>query len=177
MDTSWFRTADKLRAPNWPTLYNSASYNGQTGNHTYLSCRNLLLEEHENFNVELQSVAIAIVGRQCLMGQLLLWSSMQLIGLVDQLSVHIWQGRESEETIVDRSTDLASGCFRFSSTWWRSLLLSFNTCYLGTLGLEGAKNCILAWASHQRTTSEKRTKALLRKCPLFGGSTVYILSC
>jgi len=26
------------------------------------------------------------------------------------------QGRESEETIVDRSTDLASGCFSFSST-------------------------------------------------------------
>ena len=26
------------------------------------------------------------------------------------------QGRESEETIVDRSTDLASGCFGFSST-------------------------------------------------------------
>jgi len=26
------------------------------------------------------------------------------------------QGRESEETIVDRSTDLASGCFNFSST-------------------------------------------------------------
>ena len=26
------------------------------------------------------------------------------------------QGRESEEVIVDRSTDLASGCFSFSST-------------------------------------------------------------
>ena len=28
---------------------------------------------------------------------------------------------------------------------------------------------------HQRTTSEKRTKALLPKCPLFGGSTVLML--
>ena len=54
----------------------------------------------------------------------------------------------------------------------RSLLLSFSTWYLGILGLEGAKNCILARTSHLRTTSEKRTKALLRKCPLFGGSTV-----
>ena len=58
------------------------------------------------------------------------------------------------------------------STWCRSLLLSFSTCYLGILGLEGAINCILAWTSHQRTSSEKRTKALLPKCPLFGGSTV-----
>ena len=178
MDTSWFRIADKLRAPNWPTLYNSASYNGQTGNHTYLSCRNLLLEEHENFNIELQrsrGVAIAILGRRCLKGRLLLRSSMRLIGLVDQLSVHIWQGRESEETIVDRSTDLASGCFSFSSTWCRSLLQSsFSTCYLGILGLEGAINCILTQTSHQRTTSEKRTKALLPKCPLFGGSTVIL---
>ena len=73
---------------------------------------------------------------------------------------------------VDRSTDLVSGCFGFSSTWYRSLLLSFSTCYLGILGLEGAINCILARTSHQRTTSEKRTKALLPKCPLFGASTV-----
>ena len=85
------------------------------------------------------------------------------------------QGRELEETIVDRSTDLASGCFSFSSTWCRNLLLSFSTCYLGILDLKGAKNCILARTSHQlqRTTSEKRTKALLRKCPLFRSSTVY----
>ena len=122
-DASWFQTADKPRAPNGLTLYNSASYNGQTGNHTYLSCRNLILEEHENFNVELQKsrgVAIAILGRRCLMGRLLLRSSMRLIGLVDQLHIAMtgWgsQGRESEETIVDRSTDLASGCFSFSST-------------------------------------------------------------
>ena len=54
------------------------------------------------------------------------------------------QGKESKETIVDRSTDLASGCFSFSSTQCRSLLLSFSTCYLGILGLEGAINCILA---------------------------------
>jgi len=53
----------------------------------------------------------------------------------------------------------------------RSLLLSFSTCYLGILGLEGAINCILARTSHQRTPSAKRTKALLPKCPLFGGST------
>ena len=56
--------------------------------------------------------------------------------------------------------------------WCRGLLLSFSTCYLGIFGLEGAINCILAWTSRQRTTSEKRTKALLPKCPLFGGSTV-----
>ena len=49
------------------------------------------------------------------------------------------QGRESEETIVDRSTDLASRCFSFSITWCRSLLLSFSTCYLVILGLEGLK--------------------------------------
>jgi len=33
--------SDKLCAPNWPTLYNSASYNGQTGNHTYLEMEEL----------------------------------------------------------------------------------------------------------------------------------------
>ena len=37
-----------------------------------------------------------------------------------------------------------------------------------------AINCVLAQTSHQRTTSEKRTKALLPKCPLFGGSTVWL---
>jgi len=58
--------------------------------------------------------------RRCLMGRLLLRSSMRLIGLVDQLYVHYdrmhgdhMQGRESEETIVDRSTVLVSGCFSF----------------------------------------------------------------
>ena len=56
----------------------------------------------------------------------------------------------------------------------RSLLLSFSICHLGILGLEGTINCILARTSHQRTTSEKRTKALLPKCPLFGGSTVVL---
>jgi len=52
------------------------------------------LEKHENFNIELQwsrGVAIAILGRRCLMGWLLLQASMRLIRLVDQLSVHIWQ--------------------------------------------------------------------------------------
>ena len=82
------------------------------------------------------------------------------------------QGQGIRGDIVYRSTDLASGCFSFSSTWCRSLLLSFSKCYLGILGLEGAINCILARTSHQRTTSEKRTKALLPKCPLFGGSTL-----
>ena len=53
----------------------------------------------------------------------------------------------------------------------RSLFLSFSTYYLGVLGLEEAINCILARTSRQRTTYEKRTKALLPKCPLFGGST------
>ena len=103
------------------------------------------------------------------MGRLLLRTSMRLIGLVDQLSVHIWQdgdhrGRESEETIVERSTDLASGVSVSVVHRCRSLLLSFSIlCYLGILGLEGAINCILARTSHQRTTSEKRTKALLPK--------------
>ena len=44
------------------------------------------------FYIELQrrrGVAIAILGRRYLMGWLLLRSSMRLIGLVDQLSVHI----------------------------------------------------------------------------------------
>ena len=36
-------------------------------------------------------------------------------------------------------------------------------------------NDLLARTSHQRTTSEKRTKLLLPKCPLFGGSTVFII--
>jgi len=52
------------------------------------------LEEHENFNIELQrsrGVVIAILGHRCLMGWLLLRSSMRLIGIADQLSVHIWQ--------------------------------------------------------------------------------------
>ncbi len=31
--------------------------------------------------------------------------------------------------------------------------------------------------SHQGTTSEKRTKALIPKCPLFEGSTVHLLRC
>ena len=65
---------------------------------------------------------------------------------------------------------------RNCGTWCRSLLLSFSTCYLGILGLEGAINYILAWTSHQRTTSKKRTKALLPKCPLFGGSTVLLVT-
>ena len=71
---------------------------------------------------------------------------------------------------MDRSTDLASGCFSFSST--SLYFFSFSICYLGILGLEGAINCILARTSHRRTTSEKRKKALLPKCPLFTGSTV-----
>ena len=36
-------------------------------------------------------------------------------------------------------------------------------------------NDLLARTSHQRTTSEKRTKLLLPKCPLFGGSTVLVV--
>jgi len=49
------------------------------------------VEEHENFNIEPQrsrGITIAILRRRCLMGRLLLRSSMRLIGLVDQLSVH-----------------------------------------------------------------------------------------
>ena len=147
----------------------------------------LVLEEHENFNIELQrsrSIAIAILGRQCLMGRLLLQSSMQLIGLVDQLSVHIWQdgdhrtGNQMRQSWTDQKIWL-SGVSVSVVHWCRSVLLSFSTCYQGILGLEGAISCILARTSHQRTNShqrttfEKRTKALLPKCPLFRGSTVY----
>jgi len=84
------------------------------------------------------------------------------------------QGRESEKTnlswtdqqiwLPGVSVSIVHRC--------RSLLLSFSILYLGILGLEEAINCILARTSHQRTTSEKRTKALFPKCPLFGGSTV-----
>ena len=111
------------------------------------------------------------------MGRLLLRSSMRLIGLVDQLSVHIlWQdgdhreGSQRRQSWTDQqiwlpgvSVSVVHRC--------RSLLLSFSICYLGIFGLEGAINCISAQTSHQRTTSEKRMKALLPKCPLFGGST------
>jgi len=138
VDASWFRTADKLHAPNWPTLYDSASYKGQTGNHTYLWCRNLILEEHENFNIELQRSRLWHRHRN-------LWASMadgpaapSVFNVTVRTSGPVicsymtgWgsQGREPEETIVDRSTDLASGCFIFSSTWCTSQLLNFSTCY------------------------------------------------
>jgi len=48
-------------------------------------------EEHENFNIDLQrsrGVTIAILRHRCLMGRLLLRSSVRLIRLVDQLSVY-----------------------------------------------------------------------------------------
>jgi len=83
------------------------------------------------------------------------------------------QGRELEETIVDRSTDLASGCFSFSSTWCRSLLISFSTCCLGILDLEGAINCILARTSHQRTTSERGQK-LCSQSVLYSEVPLYV---
>ena len=41
------------------------------------------------------------------------------------------QGQGVRGDIMDRSAGLASGCFSFSSTQCRSLLLSFSTCYLG----------------------------------------------
>ena len=87
-----------------------------------------------NFNIELQrsrGVAIAILGRRCLMGQLLLWSSMLLIGLVDQLSVPIWEdgdhraGSQRRQSWTDQhiwllgvSVSVVHRC--------RSLLLSFS---------------------------------------------------
>ena len=104
-----------------------------------------------NFNIELQrsrSVAIAILGRRCLMGRLFLRSSMRLIGLVDQLSVHIRQdadqraGSQRRQSWTDQqiwlpgvSVSIVHQC--------RSVLLSFSICYLGILGLEGAINFIL----------------------------------
>ena len=96
---------------------------------------------------------------------------------MDQLSVHIWQGgdhragSQRRQSWTDQQIWLP-GVSVSEVHRCRSLLLSFSICYLGILGLEGAINCILARTSHQRTTSEKRTKALLPKCPLFGGSTV-----
>ena len=131
------------------------------------------------FNIELQKkgIAITILRRRCLMGRLLLRSSVRLIGLVDQLSVLIRQdgdhraGSQRRPPWTDQKIWLP-GVSVSVVHWCRSLLLSFSMCYLGILGLEGAINCILAWTSRQRTTSEKRTKALLPKCPLFGGSTV-----
>ena len=38
------------------------------------------------------------------------------------------QGRESEETIIDRSKDLAPGVSVSVVHWCRSLLMSFSTC-------------------------------------------------
>jgi len=125
-----------------------------------------------------KGVIIAILGRQCLRGRLLLRSSMRLIGLVDQLSVLIWQdgdhraGSQRRQPWTDQKIWLPGVPVSVVHRC-RSLLLSFSTCYLSILGLEGAINCILAWTSCQRTTSEKRTKVLLPKCPLFGGSTVF----
>ena len=97
------------------------------------------------------------------MGWLLLRSSMRLIGLVDQLSVHIIQdgdhraGSQRRQSWTDQhiwlpgvSVSVVHRC--------RSLLLNFSICYLGILGLEGAINCILALTSHQRTTSERGQK-------------------
>ena len=124
------------------------------------------MEEYENLNIELQrsrGVAIAILRRRCLMGRLLLRSSMRLIGLVDQLSVHISldgdhrAGSQRRQSWTDQqiwlpgvSVSVVHQC--------RSLLLSFSTCCLGILGLEGAINCILARTSHQRTTSKRGQK-------------------
>ena len=127
-----------------------------------------------------EGVAIAILGHRCLMGRLLFRSSMRLIGLVDQLSVHIWQdgnhgaGSQRRQSWTDQPIWLPDVSVSVVH-WCRSLLLNFSKCYPGILGLEGAINCILARTSHQRTTSKKRTKALLPKCPLFGGSTVATL--
>ena len=75
------------------------------------------MEEHEKFNIELQSHPWALMpdgpaapsvfnatdrtGGPVICSYMTGWGS---------------QGRESEETIVDRSTDLASGCLSFSST-------------------------------------------------------------
>ena len=111
------------------------------------------------------------------MGRLLLRSSMRLIGLVDQLSVHIWQngdhwqGRESEGR---QSWTNQQICLPGVSV---SVVHGVEVYFYALVHtIEGAINCILARTSHQRTTSEKRTKALLPKCPLFGGSTVLILT-
>jgi len=79
------------------------------------------VEEYENFNIELQrrhhrhSLALMPEGP----------AAPSVFNATDRTSGPVicsymtgWgsQGRESEETIVDRSTDLAYGCFSFSST-------------------------------------------------------------
>ena len=112
------------------------------------------MEEYENFNIELQrsrGVAIAILGRRCLMGRLLFRSSMRLIGLVDQLSVLIRQdgdhraGSQRRQSWTDQHIWLPGVSVSVAIVHrCRSLLLSFSICYLGILGLEGAINCILA---------------------------------
>ena len=106
------------------------------------------MEEHENFNIELQRRhhRHSLASMPDLAAPSVFNATDRTSGPVICLYITGWgsQGRESEETIVDRSTDLASRCFSFSSTWCRSLLLSFSTCCLGILGLEGAINCILA---------------------------------
>ena len=71
------------------------------------------------------------------------------------------------------------GIFNFDAEleWckFRAPTVSFISRYPGILGVEVAINCILTRTSHQRTTSEERTKTLLPKCPLFGGSTVELI--
>ena len=141
----------------------------------YLSCRNLILKEH---NIELQR---RHRHRRP-------WASMpdgpaapsvfnatdrtSILFIYDRMGITGQEVRGDDRGQISRFNWLPGVSVSVYSTWCRSLLLCYSTCYLGIFGLEGAINCILAWTSHQGTTSEKRTKALLPKCPLFGGSTV-----
>ena len=139
------------------------------------------MEEHENFNIKLQrsrSITVTVLGHQCLMGWLLLRSVTKKWSPPNRTSGPVicsymtgWgsQSRESDETIVDRSTDLTSGCFSFSSTWCRSLLLSFSTCYLGILGLEGAKKLHIARGSTVYN-SQFSTMGSMRACHAHTGN-------
>ncbi len=120
---SWFRTADKLCAPNWQTLCKTASYK-ETGNHTYIYVQ---------------------YGRD----SLCYCSYCHLTGILQTM-------KECFISWISASS-LAS--------WTRNRIYTDHTFYKSLIWQ-------FEWTSHQRTTSEKRTKALLQKCPLFGGSTV-----
>jgi len=90
--------------------------------------------------------------------------------------------KASCEWIYNQSPSYISGCHgeeitiqsvsRNCSTWCRSLLLSFSTCYLDLIGFEGAMNCILARTSHQRTTS-KRGQKLCSQSVLYSEVPLY----
>ena len=79
---------------------------------------------------------------------------------------------------MDRSTDLASGCFCYSSSWCRSLLLSFSTCYLGILGLEVLRGLKIAYWLEPPTKGQppKRGQNLCSESVLYSEVPLYVLT-